>query len=253
MTLEKWIGDAENIAVVGGGGKTTLLCRMAETGIRPLILTTTTRVQRPFPLKNLQIHDSPGYPDRTQTARVPVLWVNGRNAAGDKWLAPPAEEMERLLARPGDRRVVIEADGSKGRPIKAPGPGEPVIPGNTSLVIAVIGMAGFGRIADESTVHRIERYSDLTGAPTGSRIEEASLISLLGHPAGIFSGAPLKARRLVLLNQVDGAVNTDGLANTDTGDGPAARLGSSILREIPAVDSVALASLGHNPLIRVMI
>ena len=59
--------------------------------------------------------------------------------------------------------VLVEADGSAGRPLKAHAPHEPVIPPEASNVILVVGASGFGRPIREAA-HRPERYAALAGA-----------------------------------------------------------------------------------------
>ena len=60
-------------------------------------------------------------------------------------------------------KVIVEADGADGRPIKAPEDWEPVIPTFANLVIPVVGLDCVGKPASEDWVFRIERFLALTG------------------------------------------------------------------------------------------
>jgi len=60
--------------------------------------------------------------------------------------------------------VLVEADGSAQRPLKAHAAHEPVIPAEAEQTICVVGASGFGRpIA--AAAHRPELYARLAGLP----------------------------------------------------------------------------------------
>ncbi len=50
--------------------------------------------------------------------------------------------------------MIIEADGARKLPIKAPAEHEPVIPEFVNTVITVIGLSGLGKPLTEEWVHR---------------------------------------------------------------------------------------------------
>ncbi len=100
-------------------------------------------------------------------------------------------------------RIVVEADGSRRRPLKAPDAAEPVFPGSTDAVVAVAGLSGIGLPLDAATVFRPERWSALTGLPIDHAITPDALARVIVHPDGLMRGAPPHARRVVLLNQAD--------------------------------------------------
>jgi probable selenium-dependent hydroxylase accessory protein YqeC len=99
--------------------------------------------------------------------------------------------------------VLVEADGSKRLPIKAPAPYEPVLPEGTSLVVGVVGLDALGWPMDGRTVHRPELFAAVTGCAPGEPIGWEHLVALARHPEGLFKGAA--APRVVLLNKVDEA------------------------------------------------
>ena len=99
--------------------------------------------------------------------------------------------------------ILVEADGSKRLPVKAPAAYEPVVPGRTDLVVGVVGLDALGWPMDERTVHRPERFAAVTGCAPGTPIAWDHVVALARHPDGLFKGAP--GRRVVLLNKVDEA------------------------------------------------
>ena len=99
--------------------------------------------------------------------------------------------------------ILVEADGSKRLPLKAPADHEPVLPSDPDLVVGVLGLDGLGRPLDDRSVHRPELFSQVTGCALGEPIRWEHLAALAGHPQGLFKGVP--GRRALLLNKVDRA------------------------------------------------
>ena len=160
MALAKLLGIRPGVtAVIGGGGKTTLLRTLGEelaAGGKQVLLCTTTKIL-PFP----------GLPCARTGEELEALRREHRLlCAGTllpdtgKLTAPETPMAE--LARRFDY-VLVEADGAARRPLKAHAAHEPVIPAEANQTICVVGASGFGQpIADAA--HRPERYAALAGA-----------------------------------------------------------------------------------------
>lgn len=144
-------------AVIGGGGKTTLLSVLGRelSGRRRVVLCTTTKIF-PFP-------EIPCAKTAEELAHLAGerLICTGTQVPGTGKLTVPPVPISALM-REFDY-VLVEADGSAGRPLKAHAPHEPVIPPEASNVILVVGASGFGRPIREAA-HRPERYAALAGA-----------------------------------------------------------------------------------------
>ena len=107
----------------------------------------------------------------------------------------------RLLEGPGIDWVVVEADGSRRLPVKAPAEHEPVIPGETTTLVSVAGIDALsGPIAE--VAHRPERVSEVTGLPQGATLTPEALGLLLASNDGGGKGAPPGASRVVMVNKV---------------------------------------------------
>jgi molybdenum cofactor cytidylyltransferase len=113
--------------------------------------------------------------------------------------------LERLRTIAGERAIplLIEADGSKRLPLKAPAEYEPALPGFVDHVVVVAGLSGLGRPLGDPWVHRPERFADLSGLSPGELVTPQALARLLAHPDGGLRNIPANARRTVLLNQAD--------------------------------------------------
>ena len=142
-------------AVMGSGGKTSLLYELAEE-LRQrgtVLLATTTHIMRPEQYPFAQ----------TAEELAAALAEHGAACAGSytaegKLTAPGFPGWETAADY-----VLVEADGSRPLPLKAHDAHEPVSPAVSRQVICVVGASGFGKPIRES-VHRLERFCALTGA-----------------------------------------------------------------------------------------
>ena len=134
--------------------------------------------------------------------------------------------------------IIVEADGAAGRPVKAPRKDEPVIPSNTTVVVAILGVDGVGMEIDEENVFQAERVGEITGIPTGEKMTEEGMAVLLTHPEGIFKGAPPSSRVMVFLNKVD---VPDGVKK-------AKKIAQKIIeKRHPQIDRIVLGQLKKEP------
>ena len=180
MAVAELLGVEPGItAVIGSGGKTTLLRtlgeELAERG--RVLLCTTTRI-RPF-------LDLPCFRTEAELAALPArrrLLCAGTPVPGAGKLCAPEVPLARL-AEEFDY-ILAEADGAAGRPLKAHAAHEPVIPPEAGGVIHVIGASGFGQpIA--GAAHRPEQYARLAGVPeTEAASPETEAAVLLAENLG---------------------------------------------------------------------
>lgn len=151
-------------AVIGGGGKTTLLRRLGEELQQrgTVLLCTTTKM---YPFSDLPWACTAEELDALrQSCR---LLCAGAPLGDTGKLTTLPVSMAELAAR--FDYVLVEADGSAGRPMKAHASHEPVIPSMADQTILVLGASGFGRPIAEAA-HRPELYARLTGSGMGDAI-----------------------------------------------------------------------------------
>lgn len=146
-------------AIIGGGGKTSLLYALAEelNARGSVIVTTSAKIRRP---EHLPVAD----PESLEALSA-ALKAASPLCLGSPWpenkLAAPALPWA-ALPRAADY-VLVEADGSRGLPAKAHAAHEPVIPPEAGNVILVLGADAFGRPISQ-VCHRPERFAALAGA-----------------------------------------------------------------------------------------
>jgi probable selenium-dependent hydroxylase accessory protein YqeC len=115
----------------------------------------------------------------------------------------PPDWCDRLLAEKLVDALVVEADGAARKPVKAPEHWEPVVPEETTVFTAMVGLSCLGKPLDAETVFRPERVAAVTGLRLGSVIGPEVLCHLLGSDQGLLKGRPPLARAIAFLNQAD--------------------------------------------------
>jgi probable selenium-dependent hydroxylase accessory protein YqeC len=252
-TLPEALGlrPREMVCMVGGGGKTTLMFRLARDLAsygKKVITTTTTRILEPLAgeTEALLIDDDECRLRKQVEAAFKVhrhVTVAAGLQSGGK-LRGIAPGLAPILWRDGPcDDVLIEADGAACRPVKAPREHEPVIPEGTTLVVGMMGLDGLGEALDEEHVFQPERVSRLTGVSLGKRLTPEGLTLLATHEEGLLKSVPPSARVVVFLNKLD--LLCDGE--------DAKRMAREIIGQShPLIDRVILGSLQSvRPVFRV--
>lgn len=178
-------------ALMGAGGKTTLLQGLgdflAARGERVVLTTTTHLGWEPRAC-------SPAAPEELNLALTrqsgPVL-AGYRDPSGRKLTGIPTDWYPRLEAD----HILVEADGSRGLPLKYHRSFEPVVPEKTGLLLEVAGLSALDRPVGE-VLHGWRE----AGLDPGMAVTEGLMADLLlrGLEASGFQG-----RALVVLNQGD--------------------------------------------------
>ena len=145
------------ISIVGSGGKTTLLKKLAaayRAEGKTVFVTTTTHM---FIEEDTLLTDD-------ANVIIDTLRKNGFAMAG----IPLGEKIKALSRETFDAVckyadvVLVEADGSKHMQLKFPNATEPVIPENTDEIIVVCGLDALGQKARD-VCHRLELVKNCLG------------------------------------------------------------------------------------------
>lgn len=199
------LGSTSRVALVGGGGKTTALFTLAREFPAPVIVAATVQLaleQATFADRHVLVDDA-----TLLDIQLPagVTLFTGPSNHGGKTTGLSANALQHVLelAERYHAPLFIEADGSKGLPLKAPADHEPPIPDFVDTVIYVVGLSGLGQPVDAEHVHRPERYASLSGLSIGDTITPEAIAKVLRDPSGGLKHVPSQARRIALLNQAD--------------------------------------------------
>lgn len=201
------------IALVGAGGKTTTMLALAReyrTLNRSVLVTTTTRIYVPAEDARDRLllgFQSPALECGGAAGTVTVLGEAVEDTGKLVGVAP--ERLDALFQNHGFDVILVEADGSRGKPLKAPAAYEPVIPSACTHVVGVIGMDAFGQPVQDNRIHRLPEFMAATGSVPGQRIDEGILTALIASPSGLFKNVPDQARRILLLNKCEATGQSD--------------------------------------------
>ena len=236
------------VALVGGGGKTTAMFRLArelvDKGGRAITTTTTRIFAAQIALAPAHVLAADATRERVLAALAAhgqVLVIGATNPGTGKADGISLDLFRRLRTWCPGVCILNEADGSRMRPFKAPAEHEPVIPEATTLVVTVVGADVFGKTLDADHVHRPALVSALCGAPPGTPITPEIVARVLAHPEGGRKGVPVGARVVALINKVESLPDRT----------PARETAECLLRE-PAIHAVVLAALrGEEPVLEV--
>jgi molybdenum cofactor cytidylyltransferase len=203
-----------------------------------VIITTTTRIFA------AQIARAPAVVFADDLSRLDdYLAAHGRclvigRVDGDKAVGVDPNLPARLLARPGVDHVLVEADGSRMRPVKAPADHEPVVPPGTTLLVPVAGLDALDGPLD-AIAHRPERIRAIANGEdwltAEGHLTPTGLGRLMTHPSGGLKNTPTAARIVPFLNKVE----TDGKL-------AAAREAARLILADPSLDRVVVGAL-HVP------
>jgi molybdenum cofactor cytidylyltransferase len=193
-------------AFVGAGGKTTALFQLARDLEKPTIVTSTTHFgkwQIPLADHHILIESHLSIKELEHN-RDGIILVTGP-IVENKTSPIDANTLEQLrgYCHTDHIPLLIEADGSKQRPLKAPAEHEPAIPAFTDIVVTVAGLSGLEKPLSEENVHRPEIFATLSGLKNDDCITSASIIRVLAHPKGGLKNIPAQARKIALINQAD--------------------------------------------------
>lgn len=205
------MGKGGILSLVGAGGKTSLMLRLAEElrclGLR-VVTTTTTKVYPPgresSPLLIVEGDESllmKGI-ERKISSAGHITITSGIDPDGK--LIGVREEFLSILRKEGVVHwILVEADGAKGYPIKAPAEHEPVIPRDTTMVVPLVGLDGLNKALDHSSVFRPWIFSNLTGLSMGEKVDVESVARLVVNKEGLLKGVPVGVQVIPFLNKAD--------------------------------------------------
>lgn len=195
------------VAAVGAGGKTSLLYALAREvaslGGRAIVTGTTRFTPAPhgWPMPPLIEVRTGEVASMVAGHGGSVLVVARTEPQPAGRLAPLSDEdIAALASLEGFDAVLVEADGSRARPFKAPGDHEPVIPVSATHVVVTVGASVLGSSLDGGRVHRPEAVRVLA---SGAEVVDASMVArVLAHAGG--GRKDVGARQFaVVVNQAD--------------------------------------------------
>ena len=166
------------LSFVGGGGKTTTIFSLAEElkvlG-KKVLISTTTHIFKPDreDFDNIFLKDL-----EEKEIRSSTITILGEKIVDGKIKGLDPSSLEAIIKKDLFDFILIEADGARGMPIKAPASYEPVILDSTLKTIGVIGLDALNMPIDKVS-HRKEILSSLLKKDLSDSIEIEDIVKLV--------------------------------------------------------------------------
>jgi molybdenum cofactor cytidylyltransferase len=226
------------IAFIGAGGKTTAMFHLARELSPPVIVTSTTHLGTwQIPLADHHfVATSPNELTKIRFEDVSLFTGPVKEDNRAESLNQDLLYWLRASSIKGNIPLLIEADGARQKPIKAPKDYEPPVPDFSESVVVVAGISVIGKPLTEETVYFPELFSKLSGLELNHNITPDAIARVLCNPLGGQKNIPNTAHRIALLNQSD----TPELQSIAHG------MVSSLL---PIFDSVIITSLKNRSIL----
>jgi probable selenium-dependent hydroxylase accessory protein YqeC len=176
------------IYIIGGGGKTTLMYRLAEylVGLgKTVVSTTSTNLSYSLTVDRYPL--SVGMPIGKLKSGEHKVFGKDILHEQDKIKGYDPEELDQIYESGVADYVIVEADGSKGRSLKAHAAHEPVLSDKAHLIIVVVGLDCIGQPISENTVHRSKLFCERVGKKEGDIITKEDVQAIIYHPEGYLS------------------------------------------------------------------
>ena len=168
------------VSIIGGGGKTTLLYEMAGFCVKndqKVLVTTSTHIYRPP--KEWHDQSLEAVERKFRTGRAAII---GSACRDPEKLSMPETELFEAARKKADL-TLIEADGARHLPCKAPAEHEPALLSSSDLVIGVTGLSALGQPLGKGCF-RAERAAELLGCTMEHHITEEDLARLIASEQG---------------------------------------------------------------------
>ena len=194
------------VCAVGAGGKKTTLYALTRRHAGRIGVTTTVLLP-PFPRELEAARVIAAAPDlSTQVASAAqqhrVIAFAQPSAKPGRIAGVSLELLSDIQTRVRFDLLLVKADGARRRSIKAPAPYEPMIPPQTTTVLALVSAAVFGCPLDERLAHRVELIETITGARRDKPLEPEHIARLLTSEEGLLKGVG-DALVVPIINMVD--------------------------------------------------
>ncbi|RYJ14593.1 putative selenium-dependent hydroxylase accessory protein YqeC [Halogeometricum borinquense] len=227
------LNDASVLAVVGAGGKKTLLYRLASV-LSDAIVTATVRIPIfDSHVESVVVTDDP-VSAAADTGTRPLGLVPERERPDRYRGYDPAVVDE--LAAAGETPLLVKADGARNRLFKAPGENEPQIPDAATVVSPIAAARVVGESLTEEAVHRPERVAELTDCAPGETIRPEHVASVVADASGGLKGVPQASSVIPVVN----------MADTSELEAVGREIATGVLDRAPSVSRVLVTRLNRD-------
>ena len=158
------LNDKNMIAVQGAGGKTStvfLLANEFKSMNKASLVSTTTKMGIVSKDKFDYLYT---FNEKTKIVDGKIYFAS-KSRTDTKEIGFEPEFFDKIFAEGLFSNIILETDGAKTRPIKAPREDEPVNPKNITHCVGVMGLDSVNKPFDEKFCHRKEYMKEIIGNP----------------------------------------------------------------------------------------
>jgi len=199
------------ISIIGAGGKTTFLFRLAdelrEMGKKVLVATTTRVYMPPKDCYDELCTDIKELLDKSKKLTKGVMVAGSGVSSENKLLALDQETVQNI--KDYYDYILIEADGSKRKPLKGWRENEPVVIEDTTKTIAVVDIRGVGLTANPYTIHNFELFKELTGIEDGEVVTPSHVRKMITGEKGLLQKGV--GQEILYFNKVEDDMDIENL------------------------------------------
>ncbi|ADL12020.1 selenium cofactor biosynthesis protein YqeC [Acetohalobium arabaticum] len=200
------------ISLIGGGGKTTTMFRLAEelSLENRVITTTTTKIFKP-PTNKIDdliiCKDFDLLLERLELSQAQLLTVAKKITVKDKLIGIDSCWVDKLKGAGLSYApiIIVEADGAACKDFKIPNQTEPVVPVSTNLLLPVVGSRLVGQQLNSHNLHRASLINTINSQfDIGQLITPELVVEILLGKAGYDLLTKQQNYEVIpLINQVD--------------------------------------------------
>lgn len=186
------------LCVIGSGGKTSLIWLMVQTyRTKKVLISPTTKMffppQTDFDFFRTTKEDCCFPPS------VGITLLGDLDESSHKLVSTNPLLLEQEVSQYD--LALLEADGSRGFPLKGWESFEPVVPTFTTETIGVLPITSLSLSAKETTIHRFPLFQEITQIAENERVQIEHLQRVVCHQNGLF--AKSQGKKILFINQVE--------------------------------------------------
>lgn len=189
-------------SIVGAGGKTTLMFKLANElkDKGKVLVTTTTKIYKPNEKEvNYLSIGKEGY-EFIKNNKEYGIYAYGEDVNKEEKLIGIEPNLVNSLKNAFDY-ILIEADGSKRKDLKAWNENEPIICSRNDKYIGVLSLNTIDIEINNKNIHRVEEFLALTNSNIGEKVSLDILIEIIFNKKGLFKSSV--GENILFLNKVE--------------------------------------------------
>lgn len=188
------IKKSDVVSIIGSGGKTTIMELLANscTGFKVLVSSTT----KIFIPTNQEII-SGNKACLSHHPHLGIQYLGIKNIKTNKLESLELKILKKLI--PHYDLVLLEADGSKLKPLKAWRENEPIIVEETTKTIGVISIKVLNKNMNDEYIHNLELFLALTNTKINDTINDEIILQVVSK--ALFKKS--RGKKILIINQVE--------------------------------------------------